>query len=472
MGWFFLPRVFTALLTVVVVMVLTRVLAPEDFGLYNISIVSGTVAFSLLGGWLGAASIRFHAARGLQAPAMPQIYAAGLVTASVVLPLVTGLALLVFDDHRLLILAVAFFTLSHGIHEIALISLRVHRRGPHFALVSLARPAVGVSLAVLFVGAGGGYAAALSGMSLGALLVGTPALLRLARRSGLQRPRRADLAQFARFGLPLATVSARPMLTMLITQHALGWQVGLAAVGYFAAAQTIASRMVGMPMNSLTRAVSPSVFSAFERHDAGAMRRTLDGYVSHMMFICVPLGALLILSPAIVPTALFAPGFTAQVTPLLPVLTLAALLNGVQGGYLSFPFAIAKRTGLQMTIMLLSLVVHVCATWILVTAMGTKGAIWGMLASAVFGVSAYWIVGNRLHAIPAPRAEFLKGALGLAVLYPFAILAQSGRGPLETIEMLALGFAVFFAVMLALRQIAALDVLAALLRLWRRRRPL
>jgi len=464
MGWYFIPRVLSALLTVIAMMVLTRILGPAEYGLYNVSIVSGTVAFTMLGGWLTASISRFHSDASLSPPAIPQLFAAGLIVALGVLPLFAAVGLALMPQHASLIGPAAFFTLCHGLHEVGLVALRVNRKGRVFAALALLRPVAGVALALLFVGADGGYRGALIGMSLGAFLAGVPAILLVERMSGLVRPRPRQTIGFLRFGLPLAFVSSRSMVTLLLTQYLLGWQIGLAAVGVFAAANTVAARVIGMPMNSVMQANSADIFSAWEREGETAMRLALNRLASFLIFISVPFGVLLTFSPNVVARALFDSTFAAGVLPLLPGLAIAALLNGMQGGYLAAIFMVSKRTGAQLMVTLSSLILHGLLSWVFIAAFGLSGAVMATVASAFFGLVAYYAVARALRPIPLPWAELGNGLIGVAILVPFAVFAQNAASPFAIILLLLAGFAAYFAAMAARGMAAATLTLQAVMR--------
>ncbi|MEK6204184.1 MAG: hypothetical protein N2B02_00920, partial [Amylibacter sp.] len=87
MNIYFISRLFSSAFTVIILVVLTRVLEPADFGRYNITMIAGTAAFSTLFAWLTAAINRFHNAPEFRGETIAIAFSAGKRSLLLLIPL-------------------------------------------------------------------------------------------------------------------------------------------------------------------------------------------------------------------------------------------------------------------------------------------------------------------------------------------------------------------------------------------------
>ncbi|WP_343080298.1 lipopolysaccharide biosynthesis protein [Ostreiculturibacter nitratireducens] len=439
MAWFFLPRILAAAMTLVVLIVLTRILGPTDYGRYNIIMVYGTVGFSGIFAWLAAAMTRFHSAPEFDGKAVAIALGTGLRLSLALVPIAILGYLLLPESFRFVVVLGAIFCLSHAVHEIGLVGLRVYGAGPTFAIMALLRPALGVALVMAFVHMGGGYASALMGMAAGSAVTGIYALWIVYRFSGIAPPNRVALRNFFTFGAPLAVVSSGTMLYALLSQSSLAGLSGLDTVGIFAAALTLSMRAIGMPMSMLSVASAATIFQSFEEHGLEESNRELARHFSLLMLVSVPVAATMIFANDTVTKVVFEGVFQWEVSKHLPLLALAAFLSGVQGCYYDYAFTLARKTDLQLYIMGGLIAVHAAASFGLVWILGPIGASWAALLTAVLGLVTYAYLGNLIRPISLPADEVRTMGLATLVYAPFAILADNMDSIATALLLLTVG---------------------------------
>lgn len=465
MAWFFLSRILAAGLTVLTLLLFTRALAPEGFGRYNMIVLAATASYSILFGWVASVVHRFHSAAEFEGRATAWALGAGALFMLALAPVALLGSLLVTPDWRLMFLLGLAFCLAHALNESGLSGLRVYKKGPAFAVGVVLRPVVGVTLALILISLGGGYVGAISGMAIGALVTGILALSLTIRLSSIKVPHWPALKEFLSFGMPLAIVSSNSMIIVLITQSVLAVSVDLAAVGTYAAAQTLALRAISLPMMTLTQTTAATIFRAYEEQGEGAANRELDQHFSFLMLVSLPILLLLVLANDTVASLLFDENFQVEVAAHLPFLTLAAFLTGVQGSYFAYSFLISRKTSIQFLIMAAGVIVHTGIATLMISVFGGIGAAYAILASAMVSLAAYLLIGRSIRKQAASGSEVRKAFVGVLAMAPFCLAADLSSNMSVAMGLVVAGCVAFVVALYLQRQIAAAAVVR---RLWRR----
>jgi O-antigen/teichoic acid export membrane protein len=463
MAWFFLSHIAAAALTLISFLVMTRVLSPEGFGAYNVIVLSATTAYFFLLAWVPTSVHRFHSAKEFSGRASAAAFGGGGIVLLVALPVLVVGQLFAPEGWRVPLLLGGLFWLTHSINEAGLSGLRVLGEGPRFAAAVVLRPLVGTILAITLATIGYGFAGAIVGMAIGATFTGLYVMVHSVGRLKIALPPLGSLRSFLGFGLPLAFVSSASTVVVLITQTVLAQGTGLAAVGIYAAAQTLALRGITMPMAMLSNAVAASIFHAYEVEGDAAADRALDRHFSFLMLVGLPIAGVMALSNDTVTSLLFEDPFRDEVSRYLPILAFAAFISGVQGAYFDYPFLISRRTNVQLLVTGAVVVAHAIIAFGLIWALGPIGACWAILASAVLALALYRRVGQRFREMRVPREELRKTAIGFVVFAPFALLADYLGRPVLSPTVAALAVAAYVITLAAQDQIAA-GLIAARLR--------
>jgi O-antigen/teichoic acid export membrane protein len=470
MIWYFVPRIGAAALMIVNMVILTRLLGPGEFGLYNIAMTAAGLGFSILFGWLAAAIHRFHRSSDFDGEATSMALSLTLWV-SLAATVAFVLALPFIHGFPLAYLFVAFTTfLAHSLHEIGLSGLRVLGDGPRFMLSTLVRPLIAVALGVaLILGADLAAEGALIGTTIGAGLLAAYGIWWTVQRTGVRAPKASYVKQFAFYGAPLSVVASSSMVMSLVAQTTVVTFAGLGGMGAYAAAAALVNRTVDMPMSMMSRSFAADVFQAHEEHGAEASSAEVARLAPPLFLVAIPITIVLMVSNETVARILFGSALVGEVAPHMPYLALAMFLMSVQGAYYSFSFMLGRRTGLQAILIAVVVLLHALATVVLVSRFGPIGAAYAMLVTAIFSLSATVVVGGRVHKIQLPwrRLAPLFPAAGL--LAAAAWMADLTQGILPGLAWLAAG-TLAYAITLDLLGFPPIRALRAhLVRLWSRR---
>ncbi|WP_171211596.1 oligosaccharide flippase family protein [Ruegeria sp. HKCCA5426] len=464
MTWYFVPRMLSAFLSVVILVVMTRVLGPAEFGRYTLTLLLGTLLFSFTFFWLVISVGRFHHAKEFEGKTIGTVLGAAVLIVFALLAIVAmSYVILPFAWANSFFFA-AVFCISHAIHEIGAVCLRQYNEGPKFAAVTLLRHALGVSLAVAFIVNGGGYESAVIGISLGAALTGAYAVLVTVGRSRVYFPKRAEAKTYLFFGFPLAVVGSTSVFRAMSTQSLLAVLVGIEAAGYFAAAQALTMRSLVLTMSTLSNVVAPSVFEAHEVKGIAHSDSVLDRYFSFLMLISMPIVVALVSAADVFANLLFDHGFAQETAGYLRVLAIAAFVTGLQGAYFSYSFMRSKKTGLQLVITFGTLIVHALLSLAVINLFGAPGASYAFLVSSLVSFVVYFYIGRKVDPLKVPVRELTKAFAGGLIFVPFGVMAEDATTLLVQAALLLAGSLAMFVTLVLIRQTAAVTV-------WNRIRP-
>ncbi len=458
MSWYFFPRMLSAFIAIVVLVVMTRVLGPAEFGRYNITVLLGTIMFSVTFNWMIVSIGRFYFAEEHEGKTIATVIGAALILALFLVIISVAAHLILPSSWVNSVYYAAVFCVGHAMHEMGAACLRQYNEGAKFAAVTILRHIIGVPLAVTFVLNDGGFEGAVIGMSIGAALTGACALGIAVRRSGVVVPEIKSIKIYFSFGFPLAVVSSTSTYFTMLSQSVLAYLVGIEAVGYFAAAHSLAMRSLRLPMGTLSRVVAPSIFRSYETMGRSSSNRELDRYFSFLALISVPILVALICATDVFTKTLFQPNFAAETSKYLRVLALASFILGLQGAYFSFSFMRSKKTLLQLVITFVMLIVHAILCFSFVIFFGADGASYAFLATSIVSLSAYYYFGQMVDALRLDFRDVTKIVWGALVFAPFGLVSNElTMLPLQA-ALLVLGFTVMFIVLVCLNQHAAVTV--------------
>ncbi len=458
MTWYFAPRMVSAFIAIIILVVMTRMLGPSEFGRYSLTLLSGNLLFSFSFHWLVISIGRFHYSAEFGGKTIENALGASAALAFCILVFL-GVAFFMVPEQWVII---AFFAcgycVCHTIHELGTACLRQYNEGPKFAIIVVMRHVVGAIFAVAFILAGGGYKSAVVAISLGAALTGSYALWIAMRRSGIGLPKITEIKEYFSFGFPLAVVSSSSTFFAMTSQAFLAAIIGMDSAGYFAAAQSLTTRTLGLPMTTLARAVAPSVFEKYETGGKLASDAVLSRYFSFLLLISTPIFVFLIGMAYILAELLFEARFADQTVTHLKFLTLTSFILGLQGAYLSFSFMRSRKTVQQLAITIFALFFHVVISFFMIKMLGAGGASAAFMLSGTVSFFTYYFVGRKIDPIPLPVEDSIKSMVGALTLVLFVILATASSRLSTQLMLLTVGLAGMYFLLVLIRQTAALAV--------------
>lgn len=444
----------------------TRVLAPADYGLVDISTVVVTLVMLTVAFEISQALARFlpepltHDER-VRFASTALLFAFGAYGTFLALGLVVAVPMgsLIFGATapsgfiELVIITAA----AAGLFNLVQNQLRWQFRPIAFALTSLVFALVSIAVTIYLVlvmgiGVRGVLAGQLAGTVVATVLAGW-----LARDVYRLTFDRQKLRMMLAFSIPLIPSSVGVLATMYIDRVAIRQLMTFTDVGLFGIGYRLAS-VVTLVMVGFQAALTPLIYAHYRKDEtADELARIFRYFIALAVLMSLALGMFAGELLVLLTTPAYYGG--AVVVPLLaPALLLSAMYVFTPG------LGIAKRTGLISLVNIGAAVTNTVLNLLLIPILGIAGAALATLVSAALLFGANMILSQRHYPVPHEWVRLAAAAaLGVGV-YLVSTRIDAGGGPAVVLKMILLFGTVILLV--ALRLIRPAEISGFL-----RRRP-
>ena len=412
--FYLVSRGVTGVLSFVVLVLYTRILAPHQYGFYALAAATEALAFTLSFLAVCSSALRL-AAGGFSDELRSGILAFyGLTAALLAAVLAAAMALCPASD-RPFYAWIFVLLLAHGWLEINLHLQTARLRAGRYALANAARSIVSALVGAALVELGFGAEGALVGFLAGLLV---PAMaLSLTEWSGFRwrAPSRAALREIFRYGAPLSIGYALDALVYYSDRLVIAAFGGADAVGRYAAGFDLADKCLTAIMSAIGTAGFALALRFWERGDESSLCAQLKRNLAFLTALGLPAAVgLALLAPDL--ALLLGPGYRDSAQAIVPIIAVTIFFANLRGNYFDHAFHLSRRTTRLTWIVLASGIVNLGLNLLLVPRLGPLGAAWASLGALSLSLVLAIVVGRRVRPMPIPRAELLKAAACTAAM--------------------------------------------------------
>ena len=462
--FYLISRIIPAGLAFLAIGVFTRLLSPEEYGVYALSLSLISLLSTGTNNWIYLSVVRL-----LPGEAEPDRFQASVLViylSITALLLLGGVAyVLLFSEsatERVIIGLSGLFLIVQGWMEINLHMLIARSQARLYTKLVIIRAifstCMGIALAVL----GWGPAGILLGSTLGMLI---PSLW-LTRHHWdnihLRHSRMQDIDRIRRFGLPLSLSSMLDNVIFYSDRVLLGWLVGTGAVGVYAVGYDIADKALKSVMYSVGAATLPTAVRTLEQKGEAAARLQLEQNVIILVAMGLPTAAgLCLIAPNL--AGLVGREFHDEAVTLIPLIAIGTFLACLRSNYLDHAFHLGKRALPLTLVTAITAVMNVALNLLLIPYFGMVGAAYATVISFIIAVGAGFTLGRRVFRLPMPWLEFLKIAVAVAVMATAVLLLPELGGTIAALALKISVGGVVYLTMAGLLKIGGIrDILPAL----------
>jgi|GEM_PF-837253 len=431
---YFLARGGSAGFNFIALFIFTRLLAPKDYGQYAVFIAVVSTGSTMLFGWLKLSVLRFWSegkrrselveaiSHAFKVLSLGSLFLAGL--AYFVIPSVAPsntaiemrqwVALIYLSVLVLALYELQYETLRANLNPLAVLAVVVVR-GTLFLILGSVLVLVGFTAFAPALGQLVGLAVAV-----GIVWRFTP--LRFDPRRGARLSRMARQLLFGElipYGLPLSMSLFGAALVVYTDRLMIAYFKGSAEAGIYAASSELANGVINLPMSALALASFPLMVRALSKSSDGEISKLAHINFSMLMFVGVPVAAIVVLYSDVVSSALGA-NYKNTASSILPLMAVAVFLNAIRMYHYDRAFHFSKKTIFLAGIMIIVALANFLLNFALVPTLGLEGAVYASIVAYAIALAMSIAVGRmQFVLVGSPSAAILAVLLTISA---FAIL--------------------------------------------------
>ncbi len=415
---YLLARGLPGVVSVLAIAIYTRLLSPDEYGLY--ALVGAVVSLASVVGfqWLKSGLLRFRLVYAEHRSAFMSTLFLAFAILALISGLVGGMVALWVED-RTVRLLVPFGVAMLWVHSLFGLQLELARSDltpGRYGLMALASAVLSLAFATVLIQAGFGVFGLLAGSILGALV---PLAFSLRAQIRLVRPRLADPAigrQLLIYGAPLTFTFALEFVVHSSDRLLIAWLLDEGAVGRYAVAYELAGQSIGLVATIVNLAAYPLAVRALEQSGPAQARQQLEHNFVLLLGLGLPAAAGVVLLAPNLAGVLLGEAFRASAPPIMVVVAGAVLIAKMKAFYSDLSFQLGRRTVYQIRISSFAALTNVLLNLWWIPRYGLIGAAWATLVAYAVGLalSIYW--GRQVFRLPFPAVEALKIALATATM--------------------------------------------------------
>ena len=428
---YFIVRVGNGVFAIATLAVFTRLLSPEEYGVYALGMAVATIASGVLFQWLNVAISRFYPPH-LDNPSKVMgvvsfgFWVAMAVAASIFIGLFPFLG--VFGVESITGIVLFLITIALGLYTLALQMANSESRPILYGQLSWAKGGGTLLAGFIFIHYGIGERGALLGYLAGlmlAVIVFTPVLLYRLKLGSMDKRLAGNMF---RYGLPLAFNNLAIATVDVADRFMIGILLGVAQVAPYAIAYDLVQQSVGPIMNVLFLAAFPLIVQAFDSAQEESTRNRLHALGSNLLGLGLPVTAAVGFFAGDISEIILGNDYRQDATTIMPWLAAAIFIGAFKSFFLDVVFQLRNASKCQAYIAILMVAVNIVLNLIFLPIYGAIAAAWSTLATFMVGALSSWVMGRSLFTLPCLWKDFLKSAGATAIMIVVLHLLPTSSG--------------------------------------------
>jgi O-antigen/teichoic acid export membrane protein len=416
----------------------TRLLTPAEYGVYVVGLSIAGILGAVFFAWIRLSVSRYQAMsaqadfRGSAMVAFALTVAALCVSAPLVILFHGGVGV----D---LLLASMFVATTANAVDIGQEFERAKLRPYRFAAIAIVRSVSSLAFGLLAIELGFGGLGLLAAFGLGSL-VGI--VLNVAGdRTPIARWQQSQLAQLARYGLPLTIGGLAGALYSTSDRLIVAYLLGKDAAGVFGVAADLPRQFLVMLASSVAAATVPIVFRTLTEKGDAATRERLNESIELLLAVVLPVMAWLALAAEQVAGTLVGAEFRAGVSSLLPMLAVARVFGIANQFYFQISFQLSERPFLLAAQSFFTLLVSVVLMFPLVATYGLFGAALATFMTEGIGLLVAIVLMRRAYRLPFDINRLAGVAASTAAMAAAILVVRSAVHGTGLVALIAVSLA-------------------------------
>jgi O-antigen/teichoic acid export membrane protein len=415
---YILAKIIPAIMAFAALSLYTHLLSPSEYGVYTLIFTGAVFLHNVIFNWLPAGTLRFWSNQHYDQLTFTSTLARSYTKILLGLLAITLIIVAYYWQKPeaiwaistyLLLLALAIYTITQSIFSVKI-------KPVSYAYLTISYSTLALLTGTMFAYLGFGATGVLIGISIGLLI---PALFAFKQTWLPYSKENYNKDLFKKiwvYGLPLASAALLEELTKVIDRFMLAGLQGKSEAGLYAVGYDLSGNSILMIMSAISLAAYPVIIKLLDDEGKDAAMDYFHKYVILLLGVAIPsVVGLNLVGPDLV-YLLIEEQFQESVITLLPWITSAVFLMGLQAFYFDLAFQLGHYVIAIVKISVVIAVVNFSLNYWLIPTMGINGAAIATLSSFAIGSILSAIMGRRHFTLPFPMKEFTKIVLASLVM--------------------------------------------------------
>jgi len=450
---YFIVRVGNGVFSIAALAVFTRLLSPEEYGIYALGVAVATIASGVLFQWLNVAISRFYPTHINDPHKVMGVVSFGFWVSTAVAALIfIGLYpfLPIFGIKNIIWNIIFLITVSLGIYNLALQLANSQIRPILYGQMSWAKGGITLLAGWIFIHYGVGEIGALLGFLAGliiAVIAFAPDIFFRIKLFSMDKQLGENMF---RYGLPLAINSLAIAAVDVADRFMIGNLLGVAKVAPYSVAYDLVQQSLGPMMSVIFLTAFPLIVQAFDlAHEKHTYNR-LYALGSNLLSLGLPVAAVIGLFSGDISEIVLGDAYRQDATIIMPWLAAAIFIGAFKSFYLDAVFQLNNAIKYQVYIAIFMVTVNIVLNLILLPIHGVIAAAWATLAAFMAGALSSWVLGRYLFKLPDLGKDLLRSTGATVTMVIILHILPSSMGVIWFVVKIFTAIIIYIVLALAL----------------------
>lgn len=418
---YFFAKVAPAVLSIVGVMIYTRLVSPDEYGLFSlITVITGLINIFFFQ-WIRSSLIRFYNNRESINSFMGSILKSHIVTLGL-LGLPTLIIAVIFHfrslDIRYVFIGYIIMILL-SIFELLIVYFRINLKPSIVANVNIVKSLIVIIISSLLIYFGMGAIGLLLGTMIGTL-VGVILYVKnvdknISKKFSLTSNWETQ-KRFLKYGLPITFSFGLSVVMQNIDKIMISTMLGLEANGNYAVSFDLLHNLIYMLMTSLSLASFPLVLKVIKNDGEKAGKKQFKDYTKILLFISIPacFGLATILDEFT--NIVIGNEYTIS-KKLMILIIIASLFHGLKSHYFDLALQISTKTSYFFVPAFLAVILNILLNIYMLRKYGIEGAAFATTIAFIVATVISYLYSRKSYNVPIPWLDLLRIIVASTVMY-------------------------------------------------------
>ncbi|KYG30876.1 lipopolysaccharide biosynthesis protein [Alkalihalobacillus trypoxylicola] len=417
-----------ALVSFISIAVFTRLLTPEQYGIYVLVFAVAAMLNSIVFEWLKQGLLRFYPKLGEQ-PSFIHTLKLSFVACILLTAAVGSVVYFLIEDIDLLYLILCLvLAWSQSWNGMNLTLMRAKLQPLSYGYLAFSRAilTLGISIVLITV-VGLGETGLLLGWII-ALIITTlyPTMVHWRGNKASDNSFNPDyFKKIFSYGFPLTITFLMAIIIHNSDRLMIQFFMGEAATGVYSATYDLTEQTIYTIMMIINLAAFPIVIKTMEQEGESQAFHQIKRNTSLVLMVAFPAVAGFILLSEHIVTFLLGADFRKEALMLIPFIAIGAFLKGFKIYCVDIVLQVKQRTKIQIIPVAVGAVSNILFNFWLIPQFGLLGAAYSSIIAYILAVATSWVlVSIYISALPFPWRDFYKITLAtltmIAVIWPLS----------------------------------------------------